>query len=34
FRVLIRYFIFETWNDVMLKLMSGRGVIPFLSKEP
>jgi hypothetical protein len=34
FRVLIRYFIFETWNDVMLKLMSGRGGIPFLSKEP
>jgi hypothetical protein len=34
FGVLIRYFIFETWNDVMLKLMSGRGGIPFLSKEP
>jgi hypothetical protein len=34
FRVLIRYFIFEIWNDVMLKLMSGRGGIPFLSKEP
>lgn len=32
FRVLIRYFIFETWNDVMLKLMSGRGGIPFLEK--
>ena len=33
FRVLIRYFIFETWNDLMLKLMSGRGGIPALSKE-
>mgnify|MGYP003637869582 FL=1 len=32
FRVLIRYFIFESWNDLMLKLMSGRGGIPFLSK--
>ena len=33
FRVLIRYFIFDTWNDVMLKFMSGRGGIPFLEKE-
>lgn len=32
FRVLIRYFIFDTWNDLMLKLMSGRGGIPFLEK--
>jgi Transposase DDE domain len=32
FRVLIRYFIFDTWNDVMLKLMSGRGGIPCLEK--
>lgn len=32
FRVLIRYFIFDSWNDLMLKLMSGRGGIPFLSK--
>jgi len=32
FRVLIRYFIFATWNDVMLKLMSGRGGIPLLEK--
>jgi hypothetical protein len=32
FRVLIRYFIFGTWNDLMIKLMSGRGGIPFLSK--
>ena len=32
FRVLIRYFIFDNWNDLMLKLMSGRGGIPFLSK--
>lgn len=32
FRVLIRYFMFDSWNDLMLKLMSGRGGIPFLSK--
>jgi len=32
FRVLIRYFIFESWNDLMQKLMSGRGGIPFLSE--
>ena len=32
FRALIRYFIFESWNDLMLKLMSGRGGIAFLSK--
>ena len=32
FRVLIRYFIFPSWNDLMLKLMSGRGGIPFLSE--
>jgi hypothetical protein len=33
FRVLIRYFIFATWNDVMVKLMSGRGGIPFLQNK-
>jgi hypothetical protein len=33
FRVVIRYFIFDSWNDVMLKLMSGLGGIPFLSKK-
>ena len=33
FRVLIRYFIFDTWDDVMLKLMSGRGGIPFLQTQ-
>ncbi len=32
FRVLIRYFIFDSWNDLMLKLMSGRGGIPYLVK--
>jgi hypothetical protein len=32
FRVLIRYFIFDTWDEVMIKLMSGRGGIPFLQK--
>ena len=32
FRVLIRYFVFETWNQTMLKVMSGRGGIPFLEK--
>jgi len=32
FRVLIRYFIFNNWNELMLKLMSGRGGIPFLEK--
>lgn len=33
FRVLIRYFIFDTWNDLMQKLMSGRGGIPCLENE-
>ena len=33
FRVLIRYFIFATWNDLMVKLMSGRGGIPFLQNK-
>lgn len=33
FRVLIRYFIFEDWNGLMVKLMSGRGGIPSLSEE-
>jgi hypothetical protein len=33
FRVLIRYFIFEHWSALMLKLMSGRGGIPFLEKD-
>jgi len=33
FRVVIRYFIFDSWDDVMLKLMSGLGGIPFLSKK-
>ena len=32
FRVLIRYFVFDTWNEAMLKVMSGRGGIPFLEK--
>jgi len=32
FRVLIQYFIFDSWHDLMLKLMSNRGGIPFLSK--
>ena len=32
FRVLIRYFIFDSWNALMLKLMSGRGGIPCLSE--
>lgn len=32
FRVLIRYFVFDTWNKAMLKVMSGRGGIPFLEK--
>jgi len=31
-RTLICYFIFNSWNDVMLKVMSGRGGIPFLEK--
>ncbi|VAX23616.1 hypothetical protein MNBD_IGNAVI01-3169 [hydrothermal vent metagenome] len=31
-RVLIQYFIFDSWNDLMLKLMVNRGGIPFLSK--
>ena len=33
FRVLIRYFIFDTWDDVMLKVMSGRGGIPFFQNK-
>jgi hypothetical protein len=33
FRVLINYFIFDTWDDVMLKVMSGRGGIPFLQNK-
>ena len=32
FRVLIRYFVFDTWNETMLKVMSGRGGIPLLEK--
>ena len=32
FRVVIRYFIFDSWDDVMLKLMAGLCGIPFLSK--
>ena len=32
FRVLIRYFIFESWNDLMLKLMEGLGGLPSLLK--
>ncbi len=32
FRILIRFFIFDSWNDVMLKLMKGRGGIPALEK--
>ena len=32
FRVLIRYFVFDSWNQTMLKVMSGRGGIPFLEK--
>jgi len=31
-RVLVQYFIFESWNDVMLKLMEGKGGIPCLKK--
>jgi len=31
-RVLICYFIFDSWNGLLLKLMSGRGDIPFLEK--
>ncbi len=33
FRVAIRYFIFDSWDEVMLKLMDGLGGIPFLSKK-
>jgi len=32
FRVLIRFFIFESWNDLMFKLMNERGNTPSLSK--
>lgn len=32
-KVLMEYFIFESWNDLLIKLMSGRGGIPSLSKE-
>lgn len=32
FRVIINYFIFDCWNDLMLKMMSGRGGIPILEK--
>ena len=32
FRTLIRFFIFDSWNDVMLKLMKDRGGIPVLEK--
>jgi len=33
FRSLIRFFIFESWDDLMLKLMEGLGDIPSLSKK-
>ena len=32
FRTLIGFFIFDSWNDVMLKLMKDRGGIPVLEK--
>ena len=31
-RVLISYFIIDSWNELLIKLMSGRGGIPFLEK--
>jgi hypothetical protein len=33
FLALIRYFIFATWNDLMVKLMSGHGGIAFLQNK-
>ena len=32
FRVLICFFIFEDWNELLAKLMSGRGGMPFFEK--